>query len=365
MSVCRIDDLPSRPPAFFLQKGGVNQEHPSRWCRAPTSRASCPVPRSGAIARPPLISSPRPSCPTAASPIGSAARPTGTSSSWRMPTTLSKRRSKASSNASFALIKKQGCDLKARPTTTTPRRSSRHTQSSPQGTALLQEPPTKTPSAKRSFGATTPSPRKPPLPSAAKSKSATTPRCSASKGAPGAAVAPRLASDVADRPTHPRASASPRDERFAAHERFFAHGLARRVPRPLSPTAASARHAAAAQPVSEPSSLGRRALRKMVPQRQRWPHRPTGRPPVLPGAGATGQGGARDAWVRAERNDAERTLGAMVRESMQTHGLTMITLEDQRRVCLVAGTDRRRAIQRGGRPGPRRRRRRGARGRLR
>ena len=39
--------------------------------------------------------------------------------------------------------------------------------------------------------------------------------------------------------------------------------------------------------------------------------------------------------TRAERNDAERTLGAMVRESMQTHGLTTVMLEDRRRVCLV------------------------------
>lgn len=44
--------------------------------------------------------------------------------------------------------------------------------------------------------------------------------------------------------------------------------------------------------------------------------------------------------MRAERNDAERTLGAMVRESMQTHGLTSVVLEDRRRVCLVPGTRR-------------------------
>ena len=44
--------------------------------------------------------------------------------------------------------------------------------------------------------------------------------------------------------------------------------------------------------------------------------------------------------TRAERNDAERTLGAMVRESMQTHGLTSVMLEDRRRVCLVPGTRR-------------------------
>lgn len=44
--------------------------------------------------------------------------------------------------------------------------------------------------------------------------------------------------------------------------------------------------------------------------------------------------------IRTERNDAQRTLGNMVRDSMQTNDISSVSLDDGRRVCLLPGVRR-------------------------